>query len=290
MPGRYERPSRPARGAGHAQSRGPRSTRLLGFVAGAVLIAVGAFTVIDGDDIDHGDTDGASDVLADSESADGGTDSLDGIGRDVRDTDGTSRSADRSRERDDDGSREGDDDERPLPEAAPDVPFIEVKIHDDSEDEDSSESDEDSDLDTKPQATAPLPEDSGHGRRVVYDITGQQVWLVDEGNEVVHTYLVSGSRYDQLDEGTYEVFSKSEEAISWTYSETMRYMVRFHRGENSNIGFHDIPVYRDSGEEVQTLSELGTPLSDGCIRQDPDDAKALWDFAPVGTPVVVVRT
>jgi lipoprotein-anchoring transpeptidase ErfK/SrfK len=70
----------------------------------------------------------------------------------------------------------------------------------------------------------------------------------------------------------------------------MEYMVRFHRGTNSNIGFHDIPVKEATGEEVQTLSELGTPLSDGCIRQDEDDAKALYKFAPVGTTVVVVRT
>ena len=35
-------------------------------------------------------------------------------------------------------------------------------------------------------------------------------------------------------------------------------------------------------------SELGTPLSHGCIRQWRPDAKALWDFAPVGTEVVVV--
>jgi lipoprotein-anchoring transpeptidase ErfK/SrfK len=135
-----------------------------------------------------------------------------------------------------------------------------------------------------------VPADSGEGKRIVFDITEQQVWLVEEDGDVARTYMVSGSRYDQLPEGSYEVFSKSEEAISWTYEETMRYMVRFHRGENSNIGFHDIPVYQDSGEEVQALSELGTPLSDGCIRQDHEDAKALWEFAPVGTTVVVVRT
>jgi lipoprotein-anchoring transpeptidase ErfK/SrfK len=70
----------------------------------------------------------------------------------------------------------------------------------------------------------------------------------------------------------------------------MEYMVRFHRGKNSNIGFHDIPVKTSTGDEVQTLSELGTPLSDGCIRQDVEDAKALYEFAPVGTAVVVVRT
>lgn len=144
--------------------------------------------------------------------------------------------------------------------------------------------------DYKPPARAPLPADSGSGKRVVFDITGQQVWLVTSDNEVERTYLVSGSKYDQLAPGTYEVFSVSRHTTSWTGSETMEYMVRFHRGKNSNIGFHDIPVETSTGDEVQTLSELGTPLSDGCIRQDVEDAKALYEFAPLGTAVVVVRT
>ncbi|HEX6338879.1 MAG TPA: L,D-transpeptidase [Jiangellaceae bacterium] len=144
--------------------------------------------------------------------------------------------------------------------------------------------------DYKQPARAPLPVDSGSGKRVVFDITGQQVWLVNSDNEVERAYLVSGSRYDQLEPGTYDVFSVSRHTTSWTGSETMEYMVRFHRGKNANIGFHDIPVKTSTGEEVQTLSELGTPLSDGCIRQDVEDAKALYEFAPVGTTVVVVRT
>lgn len=144
--------------------------------------------------------------------------------------------------------------------------------------------------DVKPPAVNPLPADSGAGKRIVYDLSGQQVWLVDEDDTVVRTYLVSGSLYDQLDPGRYEVFSKSRNAISWTGESTMEYMVRFYRSVNSNIGFHDIPVSADTGEEVQTLSELGTPLSDGCIRQDESDAEALYEFASVGTPVIVVST
>ncbi|MGH8777107.1 MAG: L,D-transpeptidase family protein [Jiangellaceae bacterium] len=142
--------------------------------------------------------------------------------------------------------------------------------------------------DAKPSATSPLPEDSGTGKRVVYAITAQQVWLVDETGEVARTYIVSGSKYDQVDLGEYEVFSASRHATSWHGTETMEYMVRFHRGARANIGFHDIPVTTSTGEEVQTLADLGTPLSDGCIRQDVTDAQALWDFAPVGTAVVVV--
>lgn len=144
--------------------------------------------------------------------------------------------------------------------------------------------------DEKPPAVNPLPADSGTGKRVVYDLTGQQVWLVESDGTVARTYLVSGSLYDQLDPGPYEVFSASRHAIGWTGESTMEYMVRFYRSVNSNIGFHDIPVSVDTGEEVQTLSELGTPLSDGCIRQDHADAKALYEFAPAGTPVIVVST
>jgi lipoprotein-anchoring transpeptidase ErfK/SrfK len=144
-------------------------------------------------------------------------------------------------------------------------------------------------VDDKAAATARLPAGSGSGKRVVYDISAQQVWLVRTDDVVARTYPVSGSRYDQLASGTYRVFSRSRHATSWHGTESMEFMVRFYRGARANIGFHDIPVDTSSGEEVQTLAELGTPLSDGCIRQDVVDAKALWTFAPEGTPVVVLH-
>jgi lipoprotein-anchoring transpeptidase ErfK/SrfK len=69
----------------------------------------------------------------------------------------------------------------------------------------------------------------------------------------------------------------------------MEFMVRFHRGARANIGLHDNPVDRLTGKEVQTLAELGTPLSDGCIRRYVVDADALLAFAPVGTHLAVFR-
>lgn len=131
-----------------------------------------------------------------------------------------------------------------------------------------------------------LAADSGEGRRVVYSIHGQRVWLVESDGRVSRTYLVSG-RLDRPGPGTYEVYSRSEDAISYDYTETMQYMVRFAQGENAAIGFHDIPVTAD-GTEVQTNAQLGQPLSAGCVRQSEEDALFLWDWAPVGTTVVVV--
>jgi L,D-transpeptidase-like protein len=135
-------------------------------------------------------------------------------------------------------------------------------------------------------ATPPVPADSGEGRRVVFDQSDQRVWLVDEGEAVARTYLVSGSLSDNLDPGTYAVYSRSERAWGVDDSGTMRYFVRFTEGDaGAAIGFHDIPV--DDGSPVQSVAQLGTPQSHGCIRQDRADAVALWDFAPVGTEVDV---
>jgi len=142
--------------------------------------------------------------------------------------------------------------------------------------------------DVEPDETPDVPADSGSGRRVVFDMSDQRVWLVapkaDE-DVALRTYLVSGSVTGNLDPGTYSVYSKSLRAWGVDDSGSMRYMVRFAHGSRAAIGFHDIPV--SDGALVQSRAELGTPRSHGCIRQARPDARALWRFAPRGTTVVV---
>lgn len=140
---------------------------------------------------------------------------------------------------------------------------------------------------SKQMAQPGIPPRSGDGKRIVYDISEQRVWLITRKNEVARTYLVSGSKdEDILDPGHYAVYSKSRDAVSFNSKETMNYMVRFATGERSAIGFHDIPAFQD-GTLVQSRRELGTPKSAGCIRQWISDAKALWEFSHINTPVVV---
>jgi L,D-transpeptidase catalytic domain len=137
-----------------------------------------------------------------------------------------------------------------------------------------------------PAADTTLPPGSGSGRRIVFSESRQRVWLVPAGRQVERTYLVSGSLTDNLDPGTYEIYSRSEQAWGIEDSGTMRYFARFTQGDTgAAIGFHDIPI--DDGRPVQSIGQLGTPQSHGCIRQRRADAIALWDFAPIGTKVVV---
>ena len=145
---------------------------------------------------------------------------------------------------------------------------------------------DDAETATGPVDETALPAGTGHGKRIVFSESRQRVWLVSRAKHVERTYLVSGSRTDNLDPGTYSVYSRSEQAWGVDDSGTMRYFVRFTQGDTgAAIGFHDIPV--DGGAPVQTLAQLGTPQSHGCVRQKRSDAIALWEFAPLGTTVVV---
>lgn len=132
-----------------------------------------------------------------------------------------------------------------------------------------------------------LPDASGEGRRIVFSEIAQRVWLVAADGSVERTYLVSGSKFDNLNPGTYSVESKSRFATAFDYSGSMEYFVRFATGYTAPIGFHTVPV-DNAGRPEQTKEQLGTPTSAGCVRQWRDDAVALWTFAPIGTKVVVV--
>jgi hypothetical protein len=134
--------------------------------------------------------------------------------------------------------------------------------------------------------TSTLPADSGTGRRVVFSIGSQRVWLVATDGTVASTYPVSGSVTDNLDPGRYDVYSRSRWAVGVEDSGVMQYFVRFAHGAHAAIGFHSIPT--KNGTPLQTVAQLGTPQSHGCIRQKLVDAQRMWAFARVGTDVVVV--
>ena len=135
-----------------------------------------------------------------------------------------------------------------------------------------------------------LPEDAGQGtgKRVVYQRSSQRVWAIDEDEKVVRSYLVSGSRYRNEVPGWHKVYSRSESALGWDLQADLPYMIRYTQTERGHIGFHAIPSWRDSGEKLQTIEELGQRLSGGCTRQAPQDAEFLWSFADVGTRVLVL--
>jgi lipoprotein-anchoring transpeptidase ErfK/SrfK len=134
---------------------------------------------------------------------------------------------------------------------------------------------------------APVPIKSGTGRRIVYANRQQRVWVINENNEVIRTFLVSGM-LGQPGKGTFRVFSKSPTSFSPEFAGvTFRFMTRFAIGRNGgNIGFHEIPIRNK--RPMQTVDELGAFKGSGCLRSSTQDAIFIYKWAKIGTKVVVV--
>ncbi|WP_395152701.1 peptidoglycan-binding protein [Ilumatobacter sp.] len=136
-------------------------------------------------------------------------------------------------------------------------------------------------------AAPPLPDNTGSGRRVVYDRAGQRVWAVRGDGVIIRSWLVSGSTYQNEVPGTHEVYSRSELSTAWNGKAWLPLMIRWLKTERGAIGFHAIPLHVDDNSPYQGDAELGTRLSGGCQRQNNLDAEFMWAFATLGTKVVV---
>ena len=142
----------------------------------------------------------------------------------------------------------------------------------------------------KDDAPAPetLPGNSGTGRRIVYTVKGHRVWVVDESNNVVRTMLVTNRKFVPSP-GTYKVFGKAVKSQSKFFPEIkMNYMTRFAISPNkkNTIGFHAIPF--KNGVPMQTEDQLGSYGSGGCVRMKESDAIFVFNWAAMGTKVVVL--
>ena len=102
----------------------------------------------------------------------------------------------------------------------------------------------------------PAPYDSGAGRRIVYSVEQQRVWLVEADEPVARSYLVSG-RARTPSTGVYRVFSKSRYTTSIGGGARMEYMVRFAVGP---LGRDRLPLHPGElrGVPLQSDAQLGT--------------------------------
>lgn len=128
------------------------------------------------------------------------------------------------------------------------------------------------------------PANSGSGRRIVYANRAQQVWIMNGDDSVEASFRVSG-RLGVPNPGTYRVYTRTTGRAG---DLRLDFFVGFAYGAGGgNIGFHRIPV-RPDGSEIQTVGQLGTPLSHGCVREAYADAQHLFNWSRLGDAVVVV--
>lgn len=126
--------------------------------------------------------------------------------------------------------------------------------------------------------TEALPENSGAGERVVYSLDKDRVWLIGANEKITRTFEVTPSTVDPAP-ATYGVTSRSA-AITGSDGTPIEHVVRFASVGGVTIGF--------SAAVDGSTSQPDPTTKTGGIRESRPDGKAMWDFAGVGTKVVVV--
>lgn len=84
--------------------------------------------------------------------------------------------------------------------------------------------------------------------------------------------------------GTYKVLSKSPRAWSNSAKLWMPYWMHF---SGRGHGIHELPEWPGGRKEGE--AHLGKPVSHGCVRLGVGTAKKIYDWSPIGTPIIVVK-
>lgn len=125
-------------------------------------------------------------------------------------------------------------------------------------------------------------EDLKLDKRIEVDLRSQTLSYY-QGDYKIGTFLVSSGVRNTTPRGTFKIYNKSPNAWS-SYGLWMPYWMSF--TPTGKMGLHELPYWPNGRREGE--SSLGRPASHGCVRMGRNgEAKALYDWAPVGTPVII---
>lgn len=121
-------------------------------------------------------------------------------------------------------------------------------------------------------------------KRLRVDLSEQRLYQEVGGVSIATHVISSGKSSTPTPIGTYSILNKHPRAWSRGAALWMPYWMAFRR---DGYGFHELPEWPGGKKEGE--AHLGTPVSHGCVRIGEGVAKALYDWTPVGTRVLIQR-
>jgi LysM repeat protein len=122
-------------------------------------------------------------------------------------------------------------------------------------------------------------------KRIVVDKSEQRAYVYQNG-EVLWTFVIStGMPGSETWSGTFQVRSKIPEAYAYNWALRMPYWLGFYHTGYLENGFHALPIM--SSGAILWDGYLGTPVSYGCVILSYPDAETLYNWAEIGTEVIV---
>jgi lipoprotein-anchoring transpeptidase ErfK/SrfK len=121
------------------------------------------------------------------------------------------------------------------------------------------------------------------GRYIDINLSAQ-VMSIFEGGKLLDSFMVSsGKRGMDTPKGTTQIYNKFPRAYSREYGLFMPYWMAI--APSGKYGLHELPEW--PGGYKEGAAHLGIPVSHGCVRMGVGTAERVYNFAEVGTPVII---
>jgi lipoprotein-anchoring transpeptidase ErfK/SrfK len=133
--------------------------------------------------------------------------------------------------------------------------------------------------------SSPSSSSADGAKQIVVDLSEQHLYAY-EGATLVYSFVAStGMRSSPTRAGTFHVLDKIPNAYASTWGLQMPYWLGIYWSGGLENGIHALPIL-SNGQQLWA-GYLGTPISYGCVVLGTQEARTLYEWADVGTSVVV---
>lgn len=134
-----------------------------------------------------------------------------------------------------------------------------------------------------PTATpTPSPED----QLILVDISEQRMYVYENGRLLWNWVVSTGEPGRDTATGRFRVLDKIETAYASTWNLDMPYWLGIYYSGPLENGIHALPINRTTGVKLWE-GLLGRRVSYGCVILSDENARTLFEWAQIGTPVII---
>ncbi len=137
-------------------------------------------------------------------------------------------------------------------------------------------------ISTAPQITS--------GKYIDVNLKAQITTLFEDGKFVRNFMNSTGAKDTPTPTGVFQIYNKDPYALSNMFQVYMPYWMAF--TPDGLYGFHGLVVWPEGHEEMpsggrESEKNIGSAVSPGCVRHDAEMSRFIYDWADIGTKVVI---
>jgi lipoprotein-anchoring transpeptidase ErfK/SrfK len=132
----------------------------------------------------------------------------------------------------------------------------------------------------------PTPTPEPNPQRIIVDVSEQRMYVYQGGNLLWKWVVSTGEPGRDTAIGQFAVQSKIKNAYASTWNLDMPYWLGIYWSGPMENGIHALPIQRATGYKLWD-GYLGQRVSYGCVILSDENAQTLFNWAKIGTPVII---